>query len=354
MHMSDALITPIIGGTMLISSMGVMSQASRKIDNSFIERRLPYMGVVGAFVFASQMINFAIPGTGSSGHIGGGILLAILLGPHAAFITMASILLVQALFFADGGLLAYGCNLMNLGFFTCYVAYPLIYKPISKLGRNNSDKRKRYIVLGAVLASVMGLQMGSLGVVVETYLSGRTDLPFHVFLSFMQPIHLAIGLVEGFITAAVVSYLFDQREDLHYDVFRWNAFESDSEHNWKGKRVHRIVAMVFIITLMIGGVLSNFASSNPDGLEWAVEKVAVGDMETTSKSSAIGESLKEVQEQVAILPDYDFKETTGIRGALIGTSTAGVAGSILTLGIACLLGVGARRFKKKPRIQQES
>ena len=86
------------------------------------DRRVPLMGVLGAFVFAAQMVNFAIPGTGSSGHLGGGLLLAILLGPRAAFIVIASVLIVQALFFADGGLLALGCNVFNLGFFPAFVA----------------------------------------------------------------------------------------------------------------------------------------------------------------------------------------------------------------------------------------
>ena len=75
------------------------------------------MGVLGAFIFAAQMINFTIPATGSSGHLGGGLILTILLGPYAAFLTIASVLMVQALFFADGGLLALGCNIFNLGFF---------------------------------------------------------------------------------------------------------------------------------------------------------------------------------------------------------------------------------------------
>ena len=84
------------------------------------------------------MINFTIPGTGSSGHLGGGMILAILLGPHAAFLVMASVLTVQALFFADGGLLALGCNIWNLGVYPCYLIYPLIYKPL--VGRRQKPR----------------------------------------------------------------------------------------------------------------------------------------------------------------------------------------------------------------------
>lgn len=350
MHMSDALITPIVGGAMLLSSASVISQSSRRMDSTFIEKRIPYMGVVGAFVFASQMINFAIPGTGSSGHIGGGILLAILLGPHAGFIAMASILLVQALFFADGGLLAYGCNLFNLGFFTCYVAYPLVYLPISKLGEKNSSKQKFFIALGAILASVIGLQLGSLGVVIQTLLSGRTDLPFIVFLSFMQPIHLGIGLIEGVITAGVVGYLFSQREDLHYDVFSSKRLELGSGKYYSKNSVRRTVAIVFIMALLIGGAVSHFASSSPDGLEWSIERTNEGLVEEVVEGNVIKESLEKVQEKASFLPDYDFKEGTDSNTFLTGTSVAGIIGSLITLLLACFMGIGVRRFKKRDYI----
>src|SRR5512136_3386964 len=129
MHMADALISPAVGGTLWAATAGLIGYSSRKVKRDMDDRRIPLMGVLGAFIFASQMINFTIPGTGSSGHLGGGMILTILLGPHAAFLVMASVLTVQALFFADGGLLALGCNIFNLGFFPCYVVYPFIYQP---------------------------------------------------------------------------------------------------------------------------------------------------------------------------------------------------------------------------------
>ncbi len=110
---------------------------------------IPLMGVAGAFVFAAQMLNFAIPGTGSSGHLGGALMLAILLGPEAAFLVMASILAVQALFFADGGLLALGANIFNLGFFPAFVAYPLIYR---KIVGDGPELRTRRVFAGSLLA----------------------------------------------------------------------------------------------------------------------------------------------------------------------------------------------------------
>jgi len=116
MHMADALISPAVGGTMWAATAGLTYYSARKLKQEMDDRQLPLMGVLGAFVFAAQMINFTIPATGSSGHLVGAIILSILLGPYAAFLTLASVVTVQALFFADGGLLALGCNIFNMGF----------------------------------------------------------------------------------------------------------------------------------------------------------------------------------------------------------------------------------------------
>ncbi len=149
MHMADALISPAVGGTMWAASAAAIAYCSKKVKEDLDERKVPLMGVLGAFVFAAQMINFTIPATGSSGHLGGGMLLAILLGPYAAFLVIASVLVVQALFFADGGLLALGCNIFNLGFFPAFIAYPLIYKKIVK-----GEITKGKLALGASLAAI--------------------------------------------------------------------------------------------------------------------------------------------------------------------------------------------------------
>jgi cobalt/nickel transport system permease protein len=131
MHMADALLSPPVGGVMLAAGVAAIGVAVKKIGgNGLEEKKIPMMGVMGAFVFAGQMINFTIPGTGYSGHIGGGVLLAAILGPFPALITLASVLLIQCLFFADGGLLAYGCNVINMAVTSCLLAFPFIYKPI--------------------------------------------------------------------------------------------------------------------------------------------------------------------------------------------------------------------------------
>ena len=121
MHMADALVAPAVAATMYVCSGGVAGFSVKKVRLESDPKKIPVMGVMGAFVFAAQMINFTIPGTGSSGHLCGGMMLTALLGPYAAFLTMIGVLLIQCLLFADGGLLALGCNIWNMAFYGCFV-----------------------------------------------------------------------------------------------------------------------------------------------------------------------------------------------------------------------------------------
>ena len=194
MHMADALLAPAVAATMYVAS-GTTA------------------GVTAALVFAGQMINYTIPGTGSSGHMCGGMLLSALLGPQAGFLSMIVILAIQCLFFADGGLMALGANIWNMAFYGCFVGYYLIWRPIIRsnwFGTGKGAMRAR-IIAASIIGCVVTLQLGAFSVVLETSLSGITELPFGAFVALMQPIHLAIGLVEGLITAAVLTFVFESR-----------------------------------------------------------------------------------------------------------------------------------------------
>lgn len=294
MHMADALISPVVGGTMIALTAGITKRSVKKIQDQLDDKKIPLMGVMGAFVFASQMINFSIPGTGSSGHIGGGMLLAIILGPYAGFLTMASVLLIQGLFFADGGLLAYGANVFNLGFYTCFIAYPLIYRKITKCGY--SSKR---IIFASIISSIIALQLGAFSVVMETLLSGRTELPFTTFFTLMQGIHLIIGAIEGVITAAVISFVWKARPEI-FEKLNSNI----PSRNFSMKK---FLIVIIVSTVAIGGLLSSYASSNPDGLEWSINKTA--DVEELQSENSFYRKLSELQNKIAILPDYSFKES---------------------------------------------
>ncbi|MEL7656743.1 MAG: energy-coupling factor ABC transporter permease, partial [Bacillota bacterium] len=258
MHMADALITPAVGGVMIAASAGMIGYSAKKVKEELEEKKVPLMGVMGAFVFAGQMINFTIPATGSSGHIGGGILLASLLGPYAAFLVISAVLIIQALFFADGGLLALGCNIFNLGFLACFIAYPFVYKQIVK--KSFTPKR---ITAGSIIAVVAALQLGAFSVVMETLISGITELPFGAFVLLMQPIHLAIGLVEGIATAAILCFVYQSNATLLDGMTVENPRTTMS-----GKKV---INILLVVAVMLGGAMSLLASGNPDGLEWAMQ-----------------------------------------------------------------------------------
>ncbi|MDX9996269.1 MAG: energy-coupling factor ABC transporter permease [Rhodocyclaceae bacterium] len=342
MHMADALLSPAVGATLWAASAGTLAWCSKHLRGDARDHLVPLMAVLGAFVFAGQMINFTIPGTGSSGHIGGGLLLAILLGGPAAFVVIASVLTVQALFFADGGLLALGANIFNLGVFPCLIAYPLIYRPLVRAA-GASPSRNR-LALITVLTTVIGLQLGALGVVIETQLSGISSLPLSTFLLLMQPIHLAIGLVEGLATAAIIAFVYGARPDLV-------AVDDTTTAGATASFPTRIVALFVALALATGGLFSWFASSHPDGLEWSIEQVT-GKPEVEGEESAVHQWLARLQERIAPMPNYAFPASAEAAGEEepawpavdAGTSTAGVLGGLGTLVLVMAIG-----FLLRPR-----
>jgi cobalt/nickel transport system permease protein len=279
---------------------------------SMDESKIPLMGIMGAFVFAAQMINFTIPGTGSSGHICGGVLLAALLGPWAAVITIASVILIQCLVFADGGLLAYGCNVFNMGITGALIAYSLIYRPIvSRAGGGALNKKT--ISIGAILACVIGLQIGAFCVTLETLASGISALPFTTFLLLLQPIHLAIGLVEGLITAAILCFVEEARPEMLKQGIG-NRKEVIGKGN-KDKKYKRVLAVFAVAAALTAGGLSIFASTHPDGLEWSISKITGS---TELKPDARKAPL-------------DYGPGTGLAGSAITLALAG--GAALTINV---------------------
>lgn len=237
MHLGNGIICPVTGIPMLIAAGVTAFYAFKKAKKEFSKDKISYTVVLTSLVFALQMINFAIPQTGSSGHIIGGILLAILLGPSIAFLAMCSILIVQALLFADGSLIALGCNIINMGALACFVAYPLFYKPLEKLNRP---------FLGAFIASLIALQLGSIAVVIEGALSGSIAVNSIIkFTGLMQAIHLPIGIVEGFLTGF--------------------AFYAAKKFDYK-----KLSICFGTLGFVLAGFISQYASQKPDGLEWTL------------------------------------------------------------------------------------
>ena len=344
MHMADALLSPAVGAAMWAGTAAVGGYAAKRLKERLDDRMVPLMGVLGAFIFAAQMINFTIPGTGSSGHLGGGMILAVILGPHAAFLVIASVITVQGLFFADGGLLALGCNIWNMGFYACFLAYPLIYKPLI----GDSQKPAR-ILVASLVSAITALQLGAFSVVLETLLSGKSELPFSTFVLLMQPIHLAIGIVEGFVTAAIINYVRSARPEI---------LESIAVSRPLGTEISlkKIMVTLAVLTVITGGTLSWFASTHPDGLEWSIERIT-GRGELPETEQGIAPVLKGIQERTAFLPDYNFNRAENEPkqeeaapawpGIEAGTSAAGVIGAAIVLGMIMIIGMGIRSFRRR-------
>lgn len=315
MHMSDALLNPVVGGAMWAVSGTAIAVAGAKVRKEMESDVVPMMGALGAFVFAAQMVNFTIPGTGSSGHLAGAMLLAILLGPSASLLTITSILVVQALFFADGGLMALGANIFNMGVIGAFVAYPLIFRPLA--GR---EPRGTRLVVAAILSSVVALALGSAAVVVETVASGISALPIGPFLGAMVPIHLAIGLVEGIVTAVVVGLVTGAEPGL---LRRESAVPV---------RRRPVVWGILAAAVIVGGFVAWFASANPDGLEWSILRTAGRELGSA------------VQPLTAFLPHYAPAGSGGGAGA---TTISGLVGGAITfavvVGLALAVRIGTRR-----------
>ena len=332
MHMADALLSPAVGGVMCAVSVGAMAYSVVKIKNDDLcEKKVPIMGVAGALVFAAQMINYTIPATGSSGHIGGGILLAGLLGGFPALLTLAAVLIIQCLFFADGGLLALGCNIFNMGVIPCLLIYPLIFKPLFKKGVTYKK-----LTIASIICVIVGLQLGAFGVVLETAASGITALPFSTFVVLMQPIHLAIGAIEGIITAAILCFVYKMRPEIIESSLSSRAIGS-------GTPMKRVVIILVILAVVIGGGLSLLASSNPDGLEWAIENVT-GDAEIEAEHNV--EAAGAIVDKVAFMPDYDYA-SAGEDGSSTGTTVAGIVGGAMTFVLAGVVALIISKSKKK-------
>lgn len=283
MHLGNGIICPVTGIPMLAFVAGTAFWAFKNARKEFGKEKISKVVTLTALVFAMQMINFAIPTTGSSGHIVGAILLAALLGPSTAFLAMCAILTVQSVFFADGGLMALGCNIFNMGFLACFVTYPLLFKPLA-------DKNKP--VIGAILASVVALQLGSIAVVAESVISGSMVSNIGMFTGLMQAIHLPIGIVEGLITASVIVLSKFVSANKMSTILGGSAF-------------------------VLAGVIAQYASQKPDGLEWSL--LNMSDSVVAQTQGVLYSMTEVIQTKLAI-----FNSLPTVFANLAGLFTVGI------------------------------
>jgi cobalt/nickel transport system permease protein len=206
LHIPDGfLATPTIATTYAVSA-GAMGFGLREARKKLVEKHVPLMGILAAFIFAAQMLNFPIVG-GTSGHFLGAALAAILLGPWAAVIIMSCVLLAQCLIFQDGGLLALGANIFNMGIIASFSSY-YIYRLIIRLLGDN----KRGILIGGLIGAWTSVFLASIACGIELWVSGTA--PAQVAIPTMAGWHALIGIGEGLITMGVLSLVLATRKDL--------------------------------------------------------------------------------------------------------------------------------------------
>ncbi|MCB9450664.1 MAG: energy-coupling factor ABC transporter permease [Anaerolineaceae bacterium] len=289
MHIPDGFLSvpvSIFGWVLFIVLLGI---ALRQTQKQLGERQIPLMGILAAFVFAAQMLNFPVAG-GTSGHLLGATLVAIFLGPWAMVLVMASVIGVQAVVFQDGGLLALGFNVVNMGIISGLVGYTVYTGMRGLLGRTPTAG-----LVGAGVGAWLGVVVASIATALELAVSGTS--PLNIALPTMIGVHILIGLGEALITVAAVAFVRQTRPDL-------------LDHT-AANRGSRWVAVGLVIALALA-FASPLANPNPDGLERVAEDQGFLD--------------KAEEPAYTLLPDYTVPF---IQSETFTTIAAGVIGVLL-------------------------
>lgn len=305
LHIPDGFLNLVISLLFWLVTIAVVGLAIVKTNKSLGEKQIPLMGVMAAFIFAAQMLNFPVAG-GTSGHFLGGALAAIVLGPWTGILVMTAVVAVQGLLFQDGGLLVMGANIFNMGILTAVIGFGL-YRIVL-----NQNKGARFTVAGAAawLATMAAALLTSL----QLWLSGTSRL--EIVVPAMLGVHALIGVGEAIITVAALAFIEQTRPDL----LSAEKTASSGGRGW-------IVAGVLISILVV--LISPLASGDPDGLERVAEDIGF-----------LGSGMSAPYE---ILPDYTIP-LLGETG--FSTILAGLVGAVVVMVLLILIGRGLRANKQ--------
>ena len=316
MHIPDGYLdTKTCLGTYCLAG-ATLAWAARQVTARWNDRTVPLLGVMSAFVFAGQMVNFPVAG-GTSGHLLGGVLAAVLLGPAAAAMALTTVLIVQCLLFQDGGISALGANTLNLGVVAVFGGY-LVYRLV-----RNYFSGTRSIVLGAALAAWCSVVLAAAGCALELASAGTA--PLRLVLLVMTLTHAVIGLGEAAITAAVVGFVVRVRPDLMYEP----TLTPTPPLAFKAVATFGLAVSVGVALL-----LSPLASGLPDGLERVASQLGFGE-----RAQAGGASP---------LADY---AVPGVHQPWLSSSLAAFLGTLFCFGAAWLVAWAFGRWLRRPRSQ---
>ncbi|MCC6189234.1 MAG: energy-coupling factor ABC transporter permease [Anaerolineales bacterium] len=307
LHIPDGFLSTTVSLVGWLLAVGAIGYALRQTRGQLGSRQIPLMGVLAAFIFAAQAINFPVAG-GTSGHLLGGTLAAIVLGPWAAVLVMTAVIGVQALLFQDGGLLALGFNIVNMGVltaFTGHFAFQLLKRILGE-GRTS-------LLVGGALGAWVSVMAGAAATAVELAASGAS--PLGVALPAMAGVHALIGIGEALITVGALAFIYASRRDLLDLGARAPA---KAAANWV------IVGLGIALSV---AVFSFAASPHPDGLE----RVA-------ADAGFLGRALGPVY---TLLPNYAIP---GISNQVVSGVLAVVLGTLVVFGITWALARRQRRL----------
>lgn len=309
LHIPDGFLSLPVALLGWLLALAALAYALRQVRGRLGERQVPVMGVMAAFLFAAQAINFPVAG-GTSGHLLGGALAAIVLGPWAGLVTMAAVVALQALLFQDGGLLAMGWNVVNMGVLTA-LSGGAVYALLWRLG----GRGRGAVIAAGALGGWLSVQAGAAATALELALSGTTAL--RVALPAMLGIHALIGVGEGLITVGALLVILRTRPDL--------LLEGQPE---RGVSLRAWAACGLLVALILAG-LSALASAAPDGLE----RVAL-DLDFLRRS---------LDPLFRVFPDYTLPWVghpilSGILAVTLGTLTI----FLLVLSLGALTAGGGR------------
>jgi cobalt/nickel transport system permease protein len=318
MHIPDVLIEGRVAAVTTAIGVAGLAYGLRRVDRKHGPRTTSLMGMMAAFVFAAQMVNFPV-GPGVSGHLLGGVLSAVVLGPWAGAVVIAAVLIVQCLLFQDGGLTALGANFINMGLVGAVGGYA-IYAPIRR-----TMGGRRGVLIGSMVAAWFSVLLAAGAFTIElAVLGGRGD--FFRILSWMALVHAVIGLGEALITGLVVRFLLLTRPDLIDD-----DPVADEAGEPTGLRLPGWLSTTtagLAIALGVAVFLSPFAWDAPDGLEFVGGKLGF---------LPGGESPPVL---ASPMPDYQFPVPTpavGVDHVKLATALAGLTGTLAVFAFAWLL-----------------
>jgi cobalt/nickel transport system permease protein len=308
MHIPDGFLSVVVSVLLWIVSAIVVGYALRRVGKDLGERQVPLMGVLAAAIFAGQMLNFTVAG-GTSGHLMGAAIATILLGPWAAILVMTSVVSIQALIFQDGGLLALGANIFNMGVIGVTVSY-FVYRTVARL----SGGKRWGIFAGGFAAAWTSIEIAALAVGLQLALSLTS--PANLAVPAMAGVHALIGIGEGLITIGALAFVRAARPDL----------VQAGENGQSGGRLVWVGGLLIAILLAIASPL---ASAHPDGLERVAEFQGFLDAAQSPLYN--------------LIPDYVFP---GVSDAAIATILAGILGTLIVFGVA--LAVAYTRRGRQP------